>query len=529
MREILETALAGTSRRRAAGGDAAPDALVLGLGMNETERELLLRAGAWAVYLAAGSVVQRAEAPPEPAAVDARPVCRAAGRLVEELLPGQQTGLLIEALGRLDAAALRLPPEVLPAVLSVRQEAVRAALLPVLGERGRWLSRFNPEWTWVGERSLPLDSAVAADVGALWSEGTRSQRLVLLRRLRVTQPGDARALVESSWRQEKAEQRRDQLAALLLGLAAEDEPFLETALDDRAPSVRSEAAMLLARVPGSALARRMQERAEACLTYEPAVQKGGLRGLMRSVFSQGEGGGTLAVTLPPRPDAAAQRDGISAKPPLGLGEGAWWLSQTLALVPPAHWEERFGVKPEELIAAGERSEWSAPLIEGWSRAAILYGATTWAARLWLWWHTLDPGNTYYAPVRLDMLSGLLICLPQAVAEDLCVRLLAKRRLSSDEPWEAIMEGLPRPWSRAFAERYLETLDAEVKRTASQMYSQSTGWRATLEAAAHALPPELLPRAVEQWSNPESHRGDWQLGRFVETLQTRNRIYQEIPL
>lgn len=526
MKEILQTALAGTARREAPSSDAPPDALVQELHEPETERALLLRAGAWSVYGQAGAVARPGRSLPNPAPPDDRPACNArAVQLVDELLTGQQEDLLLEALVRLKAEGLRLPPALLPAALSVRREEVRAAVLPVIGERGRWLSRFNSEWSWVDDL-LPATGAAVADAEARWQEGTRTQRLALVRGLRGREPAAARALIESAWRQEKAEFRRELLETLATGLSSADEPFLETALDDRAPSVRTQAATLLTRIPGSALNGRMRERADALLAYEPTPVGSRLRALMRSVLPR-ESVGTLAVTLPPPPDTVAQRDGVLPKPPLGLGEGAWWLTQMLALVPPAHWEQRFGAAPDELIAAGKRSEWVAPLMEGWSRAAVLHGAAGWAAPLWTWWHALDPQNTYYTAVRQEMIGQLLEKLPQPDAEHLCERLLSRGQMPADEPWDAVMRALPRPWSPRLADRYLETLRSEIRKGWSQSFHEDSGWRSTLVHAARALPPEVLPRALDEWSDVEAYRGDWQMRRFVETVHLRYRIYKEI--
>ena len=61
------------------------------------------------------------------------------------------------------------------------------------------------------------------------------------------------------------------LSVLADGLSLADEPLLEAALDDRAAEVRSWAAYLLARLPGSALGQRMAERALGCLRLDRGI------------------------------------------------------------------------------------------------------------------------------------------------------------------------------------------------------------------------------------------------------------------
>jgi hypothetical protein len=56
-------------------------------------------------------------------------------------------------------------------------------LRPVIGERGRWLSRFNPAWRWAADGSAAGDG-VADDAETVWNEGTPAQRLEVLRRVK---------------------------------------------------------------------------------------------------------------------------------------------------------------------------------------------------------------------------------------------------------------------------------------------------------------------------------------------------------
>jgi hypothetical protein len=208
------------------------------------------------------------------------------------------------------------------------QSYCRRLLTLALGRRarGRWLAGFNEAWQWLADYSDEIQEMLGedgrADAETVWNEGAVPRRLAVLCRLRAADPGRARAWPASTWKVEKAEFRAEAVSALAVGLTAADEPFLETALDDRSGAVRTAAASLLARLPDSALAGRLRARADAMLDFRRA------RG---SDLPDAAGGGTadrigtLLVTPPLDWDPAGERDGLEAKPPTGVGARGWWL------------------------------------------------------------------------------------------------------------------------------------------------------------------------------------------------------------
>ena len=128
----------------------------------------------------------------------------------------------------------------LPELLSLSDPAIRRRLLPVLGERGRWLSRFREDWHWAGARDT---IAVAARLDparpeASLEEGTSGERQEALRRLRHADPTLARQWLADGIEGEKAETRAAILETMTVELSADDEVFLESRLDDRSENVR---------------------------------------------------------------------------------------------------------------------------------------------------------------------------------------------------------------------------------------------------------------------------------------------------
>jgi Family of unknown function (DUF5691) len=519
MESLVATALVGTAQRPNADTSTGTplDAVTSALAAGEAEWALLLRAGAWAVYTQAGYVAERECSALEPAVDETMAAClQSAAMLLDALFKGRQAQLVPEALERLRRAGLRLPHEVLPVALAVRDEGQRAALLPVLGERGRWLSRFNPAWSWVGELLLVADGNMPTNAEDIWQEGTTAQRVAILRRLRAGDAAQAREWLEGVWKQEKADVRALLLDSFDVGLSTDDGVFLEQALGDRSASVRGLAARLLARIPSSEFAARMRKRADGMITQNARNQR-------------------IDAEPPETLPKDWQDDGIVAKPPSGVGERAYWLTQVLSLVAPSHWEERFGMAPEQIVAAAAKSEWEGQMVHGWSQAAALHGASAWILPLWQWWtgRTNVPGVYSH-----DMRAMLAPLMPMDVLAQTIIRLQKGLGLSDDpavpdDIWNELVQAMPIPWTKDFADFYLSGL-RDYARNLTPKTVNSASWSATLDAAVRGLPEECLPGAIAPWTIPED--STWQVNvarsqieSFVETLRMRQRIVEEIPL
>ena len=471
----------------------------------------MLRDGTRAVYRAAGRVAASGIEAPQPAPDETISACSAkAADLLGRLLVDQGTSILLEALERLRLAGLRLPHALLPGAMNVVEE-LRVA---VLGERGRWLARLNPEWAWaVGDEG---------DLRDVWDEGDLKERTSVLRRVRGRDPALGRAWLSETWRQEKADARSAMLEAFEENLSPEDEPFLESSLGDRSMKVRAVAADLLARLPGSAYALRNAERAEAIIAgYEPPST--GFLGRRRS--------GKLMVELPPAVDEGWKRElPGEASPPRKMGERAWTVVRTLEVIPPVYWERRFGATPEELVAAA-RGEWEAVLLTGWRRAAVRHGQESWTWPLWRRWHEA-PETQHDLTSTLELLAPLL---PHAELGG----VLRSSGMSHELAYT--LNALPGPWDEELSLLYLEKLRKHVPRTFARNRDVSDPWLGTPQPAAERIalscldhapvlqPDEVLPERM--FSDGQVLRYYWRekLEKFEETLELRRRLVKEIPL
>lgn len=514
---LVSSALAGTSRRVPDLTTTTPiDSLIGALGDKSRERALLLAAGAAALYDSAGLVAAKAPDEQAPAPLETRTEAspRAAALVALMLDDGTYREFLPEALERMRRAGLILPPWLLPDALAATGD-VREALRPVLGERGRWLARFNPAWRWAVDSPVDASGSLPDDAKTIWENGTEAERLAVLRLLRRHDPAEARAWVESVWSVEKAEVRKDMLETYAVSLSMDDEPFLESTLDDRSSTVRGASAALLARLPDSRLAARMRARGDAVLSFEKKMLRGW----------------RIDVTLPESVSKDWLRDGVETKPPHGMGAGQWLLEQVIAAVAPNHWEARSGAKPRDLLAAAAKTEWEDALLQGWRRAATSYKDVDWAA-------------LFYRRDRKDgafSIDGdLLALLPLDHIEKITLDLVALIGASDQNGWTlgvlgSALDAMPTPWRPAFGSAFLVALRTRVKdvvKEGSYRYQQSDIW----SQAVRALPPEcfgdaLLPWRILEHKDAPSIARQWQnqIDGFMTSIRFRQEMIKEIPL
>jgi hypothetical protein len=510
---ITTAALVGTARGV---GQTATGTSVdtLTLPGASTERDLLLRAGALAVYRAAGYMPNAAPEPLPPAPGESKPECPpGVVALMESLLGARNSFLLAEALSRFNQVGYRLPHLLLPMALTQTPSECRSAMALAVGERGRWLGQFNRHWAWVGETLADESDAVPPDAETIWEEGAQGRRVEVLRRLRKVDLARAREWVAAAWRREKVDARVAFVETFEVGLGAEDEELLNTALGDKTERVREVAAQLLTSLQTSALAGRMRARAEAMLTLK---------------------NGALDAKPPTAVDAEWERDGLTEKGGQGAGQRAYWLAQVLSRVPPSHWEAQFGMAPDRLIAATAGSKWRINILESWNDAAGRFKEQAWAAPLWRLWLDLSPKEMKQSHADRSELCGIVApMLAPADLERFALEALADPKKHDDFSLYKILDMLPKPWSAPVADSWIAGVLGFIGSITAQT-KLAEPWDDTLETAALALPETHFINKVEPLDIPDSKH--WQINYFrtqleewQTTVRLRRRIAKELPL
>ncbi len=429
--ELVVCGLLGTGRRPL----PAAAGLVAGLAGGDPEHTLLGLAAALAVSRDAGRrPVPAPHPPPPPCPPDIMPLARReAGERLRDLLTYGHPLLVGEWLALAAAAGRRAPEELLPALLGTG----RPGVLPVLGERGRWLAARNPGWSWVRELEDPE---------AAWPALDPPTRQRVFSHLRAHDPQRARALLAGSWPRLPAGERAALLPLLAAGLSAADEPLLERARHDRRAGVRASAAQLLSSLPASQFAG------------EAAVVAA------RSVEDHPDG---LTVTLPGGPEDIAPVP--APRPPRGRGRGAWLLQQAVAHAPLRVWMAG-GLAPRQLIRLAQESGHAGPLLLGWATAAARQRDAAWAAAL------LDAGADGQA---------LLPVLPRWEAAGRVLVRLREDGLNAES--FALLEALAGEWPEAVSRAVLAVLPAAGLARAAQVTIAMHMDPALADEAADSVP------------------------------------------
>jgi hypothetical protein len=514
--QLLSSAVLGIERRAFAPppAEGALGDLIGQLDAADPERALLSAAATVALFQRTGRLAPINEAsPPEACDPDVLPACAPrAARHLATMLSGTHRAVLPEWLAALQAAGRRAPAALLPDLLELGRAHpdMRAAILPALDRRGRWLARQNPDWSYASNEFLVTsdessDPALVTRHSSLvtqWETGSRAARLLLLAELRTSAPAQARGLVESTWATEKADDRAVFLATLAAGLSMDDEPLLESALDDHSKEVRRAAAELLTGVPDSRRAQRMLTRALPLLAWVPA-EKPRMLGLRQGQPAR------IEVTLPDARDQAMIRDGVEPKPPpdrQDLGEKAWWLFQILCAIPPVTWSERCNAAPAELIEAAARGEWHALLHEAWGAAAITFRDAAWAESL------------LHADARQP---ELLAALAPARQEALLLALLRGDVAPLHKhPVLGLLRQTRHRWSHELTRAVLGAVRRHM--CATNVGNDHQLRSAITEDFAQRMPPAMLDEIADGWPNGEDVRERWQgvIDRLLITVQFR---------
>ena len=390
---------------------------------------------------------------------------------------------------------------------AARTEELRAALRPVIGERGRWLAGFNPTWVWAAD---PL----SADAELLWQTGKTEYRVDLLEAQRRVDPAGARVRLEARFSADRPEARLSLLEALETGLSLDDEPFLERVLDTGTPAVRLRATQLLAKLPQSACAIRLRERADTMLERT----KGTL------------GRHRVRVTLPTGLDPTWQHEGLEAQSSLpGIDARGTWLLQTVGLVPVRHWIDRFGI-PMEALPAGLTGDRRHEVLEAWTRAAVFHGERDLLPPLWdAWWkHRTEAVRS---PDLLVILwSGLAGAMQPSPLGERLARLL----FEPPEPEGTcgrVLGTVPWPWPQAAGDAWLQVLDQMVHDLATGE-APPPAWKHVLIPGARGIPAGCIEPALASLADLPALDGPLDQWREVldlvrEKLQVRQQFRQEI--
>jgi len=482
---FVATALLGTERQAPTlppPGDPLGE-LLAQLDTNDKEHALLSAAAVIAFHQRAGRLpVTDTQPLIAPCELDDQPYCSSRStQHLAMMLDGAHRNVLPEWLVALAMVGRRVPEEYLYGLLDTgkRDTDLRPLILPVIGRRGSWLAAQNADWRY----------AINVDSETDWQTGSRAARVLLLQRLRASDPNAARDLLVSTWSEESADDCAAFLETFVTGLNMDDEPFLESLLDDRRKRVRAIAADLLARLPESRLSQRMIERVKRLVTFQPKRKP------------------RIDVTLPDTCDDMMIRDGVDLKPQRHMGEKTWWLFQMVSVIAPSFWCEEWRMSPADAIRTIRRREWKKVMLEAISVAARRYSDEAWIEAFIT--ATFTPDDEFVVDP-----TWLIGVMPLDRLDT-----LVRRIIDTIKDRHGVLSACKHQWSEALSRKVIQYLHSDLAKTTD---------RISLEQYALYITPTLLEEArIALTQAAETVYWKPNVERFLATLYFRHEMLKEL--
>jgi hypothetical protein len=291
---------------------------------------------------------------------EAKPYCSTKANAILKTLLEEELHALLKFWLQLCAAKAQLAqPEVLPALLDLagRKKELRNPIMPVAGERGKWLCTLNPQWNF---------SAADGDTNTVWNEGSTEERKNLLRHLRTIDPEEGRKLLETSWETEAANEKLAFLEILKTHVSANDLPWLGS-LREKGQKVNAAILELLKLIPSSNVVQEYQKTLAACVSLKTGKALLGMINKTEIVVNE-------SFTFP----EAIFKTGIEKlSSDKKISDNSNVLAQLMMSVPPSFWAERLQRTPSAIIELFQKDKQTAFYLPAISIASARFSETDW--------------------------------------------------------------------------------------------------------------------------------------------------------
>lgn len=434
-----------------------------------------------------------------------------------------------EYLSLLHSAGLLIPEEALPELLDLAlNQGMEDQLEPLIGPRGKWLTQLNPRWA-----HLFVDEAT----WQLWRDvdnyPSTLNREAMFARLRRADAKRAVEMLAETWEREQPINQAKLINALWNKLSEDDEPFLERLLDTEINGhLRTRVVSLLTRLPNSAFAARMAERALA------HVRLGRVQPPPTARISPKSEAPYCLVAQEPTLQADWARDNFTESLQGGslLQRTLWrgsYLQRMVGHVPPRRWCEAFGLTPYQLICAAELSGQVSALLSGMLTASQTYCDQDWLMAFFEYAINTDVKRRYVIQPRV-----VVPYLDHSMREACMTRLfeVSSRPFAVDRMGLGLLDNLTEGWSVSFSRVFLVELrqaarDTELNETWASaprrsLRNRSRYLQETLGHYARYVALEILPEleAMRQEIAESPHWAAF-LDQFCAMLRFRQQMHE----
>jgi len=360
---IINTAMLGTDKPEQGNAEFPPELLAVTNELNSSDKEsvFLQKAALIYNYRQCGFIpLQKQDLPLNKANPETKHYCSdMAANVLTAILAEDCLALLELWLAQSSKNKRLLPPEVLPVILDKANQypVLRPFVIKCSGNRGEWLSRFNPMWNYF--TGLPDEE--------LWQTGKPAERVKLLQSIRQKNPDMAREMLQQTWPQEDMTSRVEFLKRLHVNVGLADLSWLESLLTEKGQKVKDEVLALLKQIPGSSIIRVF----ESILSKAVVLKKEkALLGMMNKI--------AIVLQLPDKFDESIFKLGIEklSGPKSSLSDNDFIIYQLISFVPPAFWEKQFDASPAQVVEYFEK--YAASMLPALALAVSRFKEDKWA-------------------------------------------------------------------------------------------------------------------------------------------------------
>jgi hypothetical protein len=307
-----------------------------------TEKRALLATGVMDLMNRAGAIPLIGIQAINPASQEEGRITLSTAEPLSEAIGAGMASSVLEWAAKARLVGKVAPPSVLVKLLPLAQKH-SAELLPVLGNRGKWLAALQ---------GLEIKEADADDLTTRRSADPVSYRDWL-----------GGELETMDWKE-----RAQAVAVLRVGLSLADEPLLEQAMSDRRKEVREPACDLIASLEGSRAAKELLNLARPVLHLEKSL-------LRKSLSVNPPDPTALPKWLPKTPSR------------VDFGPKALALFDVIRYIPPSKWE--IAVSPGQLLDLAAKTDYARAIIDGLQEAVVRFGDQDWIDLLFEYLFTRD--------------------------------------------------------------------------------------------------------------------------------------------
>ena len=501
-KELIKIALVGTDRITVS-KSVLENLKQIGVPENKDIAKMILEGAAiQSMMRKAGSTLNTWTEPlPDSKRSDGGEICnRRSSAHLKAILFGSHKKALPEFIKHLTQNQKNLPPELLPELLdeAVVNEKFSALRLSCIGSRGAWLIQQNDEWK-------NLNKIIGIDE---WDTAKRDERLALFQHLRLHKPDEARKLLEKNWKEESVKSKQTFLELFNIGLQNNDEPFLESGLDEGRKENRKLAAELLSKIPKSRFNQRMEKRIKSYVQFKPSNKE------------------KLKITLPENFDEAMIRDSID--PSLKWfkeGLKASRLGQMIVLLPPEKWIKILQQSPSEIIKLFIRSEYSTLLIQALIVSCKLHKNEDWRSLLLHFWLDNHEKKRWQNIEAQDLISDC----SNDVYNELAIKSICDLAFLPEEqsPADILLKSQNHNWSDELSLLFV----SKLRKWILQEQSRWSGWhiRKILKQAAYQINPDLTASLSRGWPRDAPVWSGWQkdIETFLSILHFRKMMIEAL--